>query len=115
MENEVVSYSDFVRSLQKDMGTRADDLAHATMGISGEAGELLDAIKKHWAYGKHLDMVNVIEELGDLEFYMQMLRNIIGVPREHIILANVEKLSKRYPTGKYSDKQAIARADKNAV
>lgn len=105
-------YSDFVASLFKDMGSDIDNLAHAAMGISGEAGELLDAIKKHWAYGKPLDKENVIEELGDLEFYMQALRICIGVPRSHIVSKNVEKLSKRYHTGKYSDAQAQERADK---
>jgi NTP pyrophosphatase (non-canonical NTP hydrolase) len=95
------------------MGSEVDNLAHAAMGISGEAGELLDAIKKHWAYNKPLDKENVIEELGDLEFYMQALRIVIGVPRSYIIEKNVEKLSKRYHTGKYSDSQAQERADKS--
>jgi NTP pyrophosphatase (non-canonical NTP hydrolase) len=104
-------YSDFVSSLFKKMGDR-DNLAHAAMGIAGEAGELLDAIKKHWAYGKPLDIENVIEELGDLEFYMQALRIQIGVPRSFIIDKNVAKLSKRYSSGKYSDQQAQERADK---
>jgi NTP pyrophosphatase (non-canonical NTP hydrolase) len=105
------NYSDFVAQKFKAMGTDIDDLAHAAMGISGEAGELLDAIKKHWAYGKPLDRENVIEELGDLEFYMTALRNCLGIPRSHIISHNVAKLSKRY-ADKYSDQEAIARADK---
>lgn len=105
------TYPDFVEALFKDMGPR-DDLAHAAMGISGEAGELLDAIKKHWAYGKQLDIVNVIEELGDLEFYMQALRNSLGLSRDEIIRGNIAKLSTRYASLSYSDAQAIARADK---
>ena len=108
-------YSDFVAALFKDMGSDIDNLAHAAMGISGEAGELLDAIKKHWAYGKPLDKENVIEELGDLEFYMQAMRIQLGIPRFFIISKNVEKLSKRYHTGKYSDAQAVMRADKIGV
>lgn len=105
-------YSDFVARKFKAMGSDIDDLAHAAMGISGEAGELLDAIKKHWAYGKELDKENVMEELGDLEFYMTALRNCLGVPRSYIIAGNVTKLNKRY-AGKYSDQEAIARADKS--
>ena len=44
------------------------------VGVSGEAGELLDAVKKAVIYRKPLDLENVIEELGDLEFYMEGLR-----------------------------------------
>ena len=65
-------------------------------------------------YGKPLDRENVIEELGDLEFYMEGLRQGLGITREETLQANVAKLGARYAAGKYSDKAAIARADKNA-
>ena len=108
-----ISYSEFVKDLFKDMGNDKHNLMHAVAGISGEAGELLDAIKKHWAYEKPLDMDNVIEELGDLEFYMQAMRQTLGVSRDYIIQQNMHKLMKRYSTGKYSDAQAQQRADKS--
>ena len=111
-------YRDFVASRMKPMETLQADLIHMTLGVAGEAGELVDAIKKHWAYGKPLDVGNVVEELGDLLFYIQGVLNIVtsqGVlaPKtlEDLTVANMNKLSKRYPTG-YSDQAAIARADK---
>lgn len=104
-------YQEFVRKLFATRSVGVDGLVHAGMGISGEAGELLDAIKKCWAYNKPLDMLNVIEELGDLEFYMQALRNLLGITRDEVLLANMDKLAKRFPSG-YSDAAAIERADK---
>lgn len=89
----------------------AHDL-HMAVGISGEAGELLDAVKKSAIYGKPLDRANVIEELGDLEFYMQGLRAGLNITRGETLAANMAKLSKRYSSGTYSDKQAQDRADK---
>jgi NTP pyrophosphatase (non-canonical NTP hydrolase) len=86
-------------------------LLHMVVGISGEAGELLDAIKKTTIYGKSLDRENVIEELGDLEFYMEGLRASLQITREETIQQNISKLSKRYGT-KYSNQAAIQRADK---
>jgi NTP pyrophosphatase (non-canonical NTP hydrolase) len=86
-------------------------LIHMVMGISGEAGELLDAIKKAVIYKKTLDYANVVEELGDLEFYLEGLRASLGITRQQTIEANIDKLSKRYGE-KYSDAAAIARADK---
>lgn len=88
------------------------DLWHMATGVAGEAGELLDAIKKHVVYNKELDRENVIEELGDLEFYMEKLRQNLGITREETITATIDKLSKRYANG-YSDQAAQARADKN--
>ena len=88
-----------------------EGLMHAAIGIGGESGELLDAVKKTWVYGKLLDLDNVVEELGDLEWYMEALRSLIGVNRETVIAANVAKLTRRYPV-KYTDELAVARLDK---
>lgn len=85
---------------------------HMAVGISGESGELLDAIKKCSIYCKVIDLENVIEELGDLEFYMEGLRQGLGITREETIEANIAKLRKRYSSGKYSNQQAQERADK---
>ena len=95
----------------KSMTARNAHILHMAVGIAGEAGELLDAIKKGVIYNKPFDEPNIIEELGDLEFYMEGLRQAFGFYRDEIIEANVEKLSIRYEDG-YSDQAAQTRADK---
>lgn len=87
-------------------------LIHMMMGITGEAGELLDAIKKHVIYRKPLDRENAIEELGDIEFYLEGLRQGLDISRDLTLQANQEKLSRRYEGLKYSDAAAKNRADK---
>lgn len=114
-----INYEDMVRTLAKpgaDIIASLDpDKAHnmhMAVGISGEAGELLDAVKKNVIYNKPLDRENVVEELGDLEFYMEGLRQQLGIIREETLLANIKKLRVRYEGLKYSDSAAQARADK---
>lgn len=87
-------------------------LWHMATGVAGEAGELIDAIKKAVVYRKTLDQENVIEELGDLEFYMSGIRDAIKVSRKQVLEANIDKLMKRHHKGAYSDQTAIERADK---
>lgn len=87
------------------------DLLHATLGISGEAGELLDAVKKTFIYNKPLDKENAKEELGDLLWYISLACRTLDVSFEEIMQMNIDKLTKRYPE-KYTDIDAIARADK---
>ena len=84
---------------------------HMAVGISGEAGELLDAIKKPVIYRKKWDFENIKEELGDLEYFMTGLRVQLGLTREQCIEANITKLTKRYPNN-YTNQDAQARADK---
>ncbi len=100
--------SDIINELSPEKA----DLLHMAVGVSGEAGELLDAVKKATIYNKPLDRENMIEELGDLEFYMSRIRQLLGVSRDEVLENNYEKLSKRYAKGQYSNKQAQERADK---
>lgn len=106
-----IRYDIFVKKLFKPQSEELM-LAHAAMGITGEAGELCDAIKKHIIYGRDLDINNVIEELGDLRFYMQALMNLVGISEQQILQHNALKLSIRYEDLEYSDAKANERADK---
>jgi NTP pyrophosphatase (non-canonical NTP hydrolase) len=115
LEGDVIStpmrYDMFVKRLFK-ADTREAMLLHAALGIAGEAGELVDAIKKHVIYGKPLDLGNVVEELGDLRFYMEALCNVLDVSDAEVIQGNMNKLAQRYKSLTYSDTAAIHRADK---
>jgi len=122
IENELAAtYSNFVAAHVKDgedirVAIRAIDChyLHMLIGLSGEVGELQGAFKKHVMYDKPLDLANVIEELGDIEFYLEGLRQSLGVTRVEILAANINKLEKRYYLGKYSNTQAQERVDKSA-
>lgn len=114
-----MTYADFVMSRCKYGGSIVNEMTamdahmlHMAVGVSGEAGELLDALKKAVIYRKPLDQENVKEEIGDCLFYLQGLCNAIGYSLDEAMQDNVEKLSKRYSSGEYSDKQAQDRADK---
>lgn len=87
------------------------DALHMAVGVAGEGGELLDAIKRWTIYQKPLDRDNVVEELGDLEFFMEGLRQRLGIPRDETLHANRVKLDARYREG-YTDAEAHDRADK---
>ncbi len=106
------SYGPFVAARFNRLSGFREALAHAAVGVAGEAGEILDCVKKNWAYNQPLDLGNLVEELGDMEFYLEALRQEIGISRETILELNMEKLSKRFPDG-YSDAAAAARADKD--
>lgn len=105
-----LNYNEFVANLFKDMGDKKLNLAHAALGIAGEAGEVVDIIKKHYAYDKPLQLEEVVKELGDLLFYIQALMNELGIEKELVIINNMAKLTQRYGDS-YSDEKAIARAD----
>ena len=86
-------------------------LLHMVLGIAGEAGELVDAVKKHVIYDKVLDLENVVEECADVLFYLSGMMQSLGITPTQCRTANMAKLAKRYPNG-YTNQAAITRADK---
>lgn len=95
-----------------DLSDNDAHLMHMALGLAGEVGELVDAIKRRAIYRQPLDLANVREELGDIEFYLEGIRAAVGMTRLECLEANMAKLSKRYPGYVYTDQRAKVRADK---
>ncbi len=92
-------------------------LMHAAMGIVTEAGEFIDVFKKLTIYGKSVDKVNLVEELGDCCWYIALACRALDVPLEEVFDRNIAKLSRRFPE-KFTSEQAITRdldAERNAL
>jgi NTP pyrophosphatase (non-canonical NTP hydrolase) len=85
----------------------ADEL-HMVIGISTEAGELLDAYKKHFAYGKELDTINVGEEIADIMWYISNLCRLLNIDLEEMQQRNIDKLKARFPE-KFTKENALNR------
>lgn len=109
---EQTRYDSFVALLFKEQSAPLMHL-HAALGVAGEAGELADAIKKEHIYGKPTDRKNIVEELGDLRFYIQAVQQLYGITEQEVLQQNANKLCIRYKSLRYSDGDAIARADKS--
>ena len=63
----------------KDLGSREKNILHMECGMLTEAGEMVDQIKKHFAYGKELDVVNLQEEWGDFMWYYANYCNVCNI------------------------------------
>lgn len=70
---------------------------HAIIGLVTEAGELMDQVKKIKIYGRDPDRANLIEEAGDLMWYMAVLADSLDISFEEIWEKNIAKLASRYP------------------
>lgn len=75
-------------------------------------GNVLDLVKRWTIYNKPIDVDLLVITILDLESSMDAVRGWFGLSRDETIEHNTAKLSKRYATLSYSDKQAQDRADK---
>ncbi len=66
---------------------------------AGEAGEVVDTVKKVLYHSHELDTFSLRKEIGDLLWYTVLLCETVGLTLDDVMQANVEKLRKRYPDG----------------
>lgn len=71
------------------------DLIHGLLGKITEALELAPVLFKLLTMGSY-DPVNLTEELGDDEFYTDLVRQAAQIPRQEVLSTNVLKLVDRY-------------------
>ena len=106
---DIQEYGDYQTRLISSLGSREANLMHMATGISGEAGEVLDIVKKHFAYGKSLDRAHLVEELGDTLFYINGLLWMLDTSWDEVMITNIRKLEARYPSGTFNADHAINR------
>jgi NTP pyrophosphatase (non-canonical NTP hydrolase) len=79
--------------------TEVQTLTNAALGLTGEAGEFADMVKKHIFHGHGMPLIKSAKELGDVLWYVSLAAHAIGVPLENIAAENIKKLQGRYPDG----------------
>jgi hypothetical protein len=101
---------DYSIAIQRLQDPRTVRLLHAAMGMATEACEFVDMLKKHVFYGRSIDFVNAIEEIGDSNWYERIGADACGASLLEAMLVNIRKLRKRYPPLEgFSEGRAAAR------
>ena len=102
--------SDFTQLLARMSELEANDdadvprLLTAALGMSAEAGEFTEVVKKIVLQGKPYNEENAFHlkrELGDICWYLSQAFMALDTNFEEILQMNYEKLSARYPQGTF--------------
>lgn len=80
------------------------------LGLSGEAGEVSDLIKKEIGHRHEPNPTKIAYELGDVLWYLAILAHTYGYTLSEIATINLAKLAARYPEG-FSSEDSINRAE----
>ncbi len=83
---------------------RGNSIVYPAMGLAGEAGEVANEVKKYIRDDRHRLTIErkfkIIEEMGDVLWYLGALSFEIGTTLEEVAKVNLAKLSKRYAENK---------------
>ena len=111
------NHDDFIarlNTLHNDDNCNISLLLTAAVGLSAEAGEFTEIVKKIIFQGKPYNDENhfhMFRELGDCCFYLINAALALGVDPNEMFAENVRKLEARYPDGKFNPYFSENRAD----
>ena len=114
--NPSKQYSDFLKRLHElelqEFPT--ERLLTAAVGMSAEAGEFTEVVKKIIFQGKPVNEENLFHlkrELGDIMWYVAQACMGLDISLEEVIQMNFEKLSARYPEGAFTIERSENRVE----
>lgn len=99
-----------LRTAQTDKFSPDDLLQNGVMGLCGEAGEVIDIVKKVMFQGHELSRKDIRDELGDVAWYWSLACYALGFKASEVLEANIEKLKDRYKDG-FSKERSINRKE----
>ena len=106
----VYSINNYQRDALRTAGmeTQSVKFSNFGLGLSGEAGEVTDYIKKVLYHGHKLEKSVLCKELGDVMWYIAALADAAGLTLEEVARVNIDKLRTRYPDG-FSQERSVNR------
>ncbi|WKV24049.1 hypothetical protein PSYJYH_000014 [Bacillus phage PSYJ-YH] len=136
LEEEQFTFADFDKSVNRTWKKQSfkDAVSNASLGLTGEAGEVADLIKKAIYHGRNfkefskdgkihhtplqgdlsgcIDPEDVIDELSDVLFYLSAMAQEFGFTLEDVAKHNKAKLEKRYEKG-FTVEESAQKKDKH--
>ena len=115
--NESVHYAALLtrmNNLELEDDCNIPPLITAAFGITAEAGEFTEVVKKIILQGKPYNEENIFHmkrELGDICWYLAQACMALDTSFDEIMEMNVEKLKARYPGGEFDVHKSENRAE----
>ena len=95
----VQEYQELAMRTKNNDLTREQHLIDGVLGLCGESGEVSDMLKKHLFQGHDFKKDDLINELGDVMWYIALICESQHLSMNGIMVRNIDKLEKRYKDG----------------
>jgi len=103
-----ITASDYqTRACETAIFPKSQAMEYLTLGLTGEAGEIANKVKKFIRDGASKDeylakRIEIGYEIGDVMWYCAVLADELDMNLGHIMEKNLEKLADRHKRGKIS-------------
>lgn len=94
-----MEFNEYQKAANRTLYGNEQVLTNCALGLAGESGQLIDLIQDYTFKGKDLDKEKMIDELGDVLWYLSQIAQWADVDFDDVAKENIETLNKRYPNG----------------
>lgn len=110
---EKISFNEYQRQAKELISEdgQKDMVLNGVLGLAGESGECCDIVKKNRFQGHELNREHLIEELGDVLWYIAETASGLSVSMEEVAQYNLDKLHKRYHGNHFNKEDSIHRTE----
>lgn len=96
---EMIEYQRLAQRTANKTLDPIERIRNGCYGLCGEAGECIDLLKKFEFQGHAFNQEKMLDELGDVLWYIVQTAVGIGTTLEEVAQHNIAKLKARYPSG----------------
>ncbi len=109
-----MNFNEYQKLAQRTSNERTPSgkVENGCLGLAGESGECCELLKKYFFQGHELDKAKMLDELGDVLWYIGETAAGIGATLEEVAIHNIKKLKARYPD-RFSAERSLNREDEN--
>jgi len=93
----VNEYQELAMKVLNSEADNKDVLINGAMGLCSESGEAINIVKKYLTQATPLDRSKLVEELGDITWYVAEVATALGLDLEDVLVRNIGKLKMRHP------------------
>lgn len=94
-----MNFNEYQEQAYTTANEQSKNMYYMTMGMTGEAGEIANKIKKVMRDGAVLDHNDIAKEIGDVLWYCAGLCTVLGISFDHVAKLNIAKLKSRKERG----------------
>jgi NTP pyrophosphatase (non-canonical NTP hydrolase) len=94
-----MNFNEYQKQAFTTATAESQNIYYMTLGLTGEAGEISNKVKKVMRDGKQLDLEDIKHELGDVLWYVAGLATLLNISLEDVADSNIHKLASRKARG----------------
>ncbi|AQW20518.1 nucleotide pyrophosphohydrolase [Lentilactobacillus curieae] len=93
-----MDFNDYQKAANRTLMGKEQVLTNCALGLTGEAGEVADLVRKYTFNSENLDHDAIVKEMGDVLWYLSQIAEWADIPFDEVATDNINRLKQRYPS-----------------